>query len=366
MMKIPFVSFEEMHKEIREEILNKVEEVYDKNWFIQGNEVASFEQEFAEYCNTPYCVGCGNGLDALFLILKAMEIGEGDEVILPSNTFIATALAVSYAGAKPIFSEPRLDTYNIDTNLIEEKVTERTKAIIAVHLYGFPADMEGINKIAKKNRLKVIEDCAQAHGALYKGRKVGSFGDAAGFSFYPGKNLGALGDAGAVVCGDILLADRIRALANYGSHEKYNHIYKGNNSRLDEIQAAILRIKLRHLDIWNEDRRRTAQFYLDNINNPAILLPADEVNCKHVYHIFAVRTEKREQLEIYLNNCGISTNKHYPIPMHLQKAYLDLGIYGGELPIAEKISRTELSLPIYYGMKEEEMRYVTEKINEYK
>ena len=362
-MNISFASFEKMHEEIEEEVTEKFKEVYRKNWFIQGTEVEQFEQEYAEYCDAKYCVGCGNGLDALYLILKAYGIHSGDEVIVPSNTYIATALAVSYTGATPIFVEPTLESYNIDVSKIEEKITSKTKAIMAVHLYGQPADMDPINQLAKKYGLKVIEDAAQAHGALYKGKKVGSLGNAAGFSFYPGKNLGALGDAGAIVTNDKELADKVRALGNYGSDYKYHHIYKGNNSRLDEMQAAFLRIKLKYLNNWTEDRRKTAEIYRMQIKNINIILPTEMNYAKHVYHIFAIRSERRDELESYLKQNGISTNKHYPIPMHLQGAYTDLNIQRGTLPIAEEISNTQLSIPMYYGMKDEEIKYVIEKIN---
>lgn len=364
-MKVEFAAFNKMHEEIEEEILAKFKEVYKKNWFIQGTEVEAFEKEFAEYCGAKYCIGCGNGLDALFLILKAYGIKEGDEVIVPSNTYIATALAVSYVGATPIFVEPRMDSYNIDPERIEEKITDSTKAIMAVHLYGQPADMDPILEIAKKYNLKVIEDSAQAHGALYKGKKIGAIGDASGFSFYPGKNLGALGDAGAVVTNDKELADKVRALGNYGSDYKYHHIYKGNNSRLDEVQAAFLRIKLKNLDRWTENRRKTADLYIKGIKNEKIILPLELDYAKHVYHIFAIRSKHREKLEKYLNEKGIMTNKHYPIPMHLQDAYTELRIKEGSLPYAEEISQTELSLPMYYGMTQEEIDYVINMINKF-
>lgn len=365
-MKVEFAAFNKMHEEIEEEIIAKFKEVYKKNWFIQGSEVEAFEKEFAEYCGAKYCVGCGNGLDALFLILKAYGIKEGDEVIVPSNTYIATALAVSYVGATPVFVEPRMDSYNIDPERIEEKITDKTKAIMAVHLYGQPADMDPILEIAKKHNLKVIEDSAQAHGALYKGKKIGAIGDASGFSFYPGKNLGALGDAGAIVTNDKELADKVRALGNYGSDYKYHHIYKGNNSRLDEVQAAFLRIKLKNLDRWTENRRKTADLFVKGMKNEEIILPVELGYAKHVYHIFAIRSKRRAELEKYLNEKGIMTNKHYPIPMHLQGAYTELGIKEGSLPYAEEISQTELSLPMYYGMTEEEINYVIDTINNFK
>lgn len=364
-MKIPFVSFEAMHNEIKEEMLQAFQDVYDSNWFIQGKQLELFEQEFADYCGTKYCVGCGNGLDALFLTLKAYGIGEGDEVIVPSNTYIATALAVSYVGATPVFVEPELVSYNIDPSRIESKITTKTKAIMAVHLYGQPAKMDEIKKIADAYQLKVIEDSAQAHGATYKGVRTGGLADAAGFSFYPGKNLGALGDGGAMVTNDKELADKVRALGNYGSDYKYHHIYKGNNSRLDEMQAAFLRVKLRHLDRWNENRNQIAASYLAGIKNPLIQLPVTGEDMTHVYHIFAIRCNKREELAAYLADKGIGTNKHYPIPMHLQGAYKELGYARGAFPIAEEISDTQLSIPMYYGMTQEEVGYIIDKLNKF-
>lgn len=362
-MNIPFSTVKMMHEEIKTEMLEKFREVYENHWFIQGKEVDKFEKEYAAYCGSKYCVGCGNGLDALYLILRAYGIGKGDEVLVPSNTYIATALAVSYTGAMPVFVEPRLESYNINPEKIEEKITARTRAVIAVHLYGQPAEMKEIVEIAKKHGLKVIEDSAQAHGATYYGKKTGNLGDAAGFSFYPGKNLGALGDGGAVVTDDKDLADKVRALGNYGSDYKYHHIYQGNNSRLDEVQAGLLRVKLKELERWNAGRIEIAKRYLTEIKNPGIILPATTKGCTHVYHVFAIQCEERDELEVYLNKKGIGTNKHYPIPMHLQGAYRELDIPEGALPIAERISRTQLSLPLYYGMPEEEVSYVIDALN---
>lgn len=366
-MNVPFATFKPMHNEIIEELNSAYEKVLDKSNFIQGNECKKFEEEFAEYCGVKYCVGVATGLDALFLILKAMNVGIGDEVIIPSNTYIATALAVSYTGAKPVFVEPEIETFNINPSRIEEKITSNTKALIAVHLQGRTADMDAINAIAKKHNLKVIEDAAQAHGAKYKGKKAGSLGDAAGFSFYPGKNLGALGDGGCVTTNNKELADKVRALGNYGSDYKYHHIYKGVNSRLDEIQAAFLRVKLSNLDKWNEDRRVTAKKYFEGIKNPLIKLPLKSTDeFEHIYHVFVIRCDKRDELEKYLNDNGIGTVKHYPIPMHEQECYKDLEIKHGELPIAEEISRTVLSIPMYYGMTDEEINYVIYMINKFK
>lgn len=361
---IPFVSFEHMHNEIKEELRQACGRVIESEWFIQGEECAKFEEEFAAYCGAGYCVGCGSGLDALFLILKAYGIGAGDEVIVPSNTFIATALAVSYTGAKPVFVEPDIDSYMIAPELIEEKITENTRAIIVVHLYGMTADMDQIRQIASRHQLKVIEDAAQAHGATYKGRRTGSLGDAAGFSFYPGKNLGALGDGGAVVSSDKELIDKVRALGNYGSDYKYHHIYQGHNSRLDEMQAAFLRVKLKYLDKWNKDRNWIADRYLEEIHNEKIALPVRSRYGNHIYHIFAVRTLKRAELEKLLTAHGIGYGKHYPIPIYKQPAYADA--YKGEnYPVADQISESEISLPMFYGMTDKQITEIIETINSF-
>ena len=364
-LNIPFVSFKPMERELDTDLRAAFERVYARSWYIGGEEDSAFEKAFANYCGTKYCVGVGNGMDALVLSLKALGIGKGDEVIVPSNTYIATALAVTYVGATPVFVEPDIHTFNIDSSKIESSLTKCTKAIMPVHLYGQPCDMDSIMEIAGKYSLYVIEDCAQAHGALYKGKQVGTFGDAAGFSFYPGKNLGALGDAGAVVTNHKELADKVRALGNYGSDYKYHHIYQGSNSRLDELQAAFLSVKLCHLDRMNEERRKIAGRYLTEIKNTEIILPKVREGTLPVWHIFALRCDKREKLAKFLNQRGISTNKHYPIPIHLQKCYQDLAIYEGVFPIAEEISKTELSIPIFYGMTEEEIQYVIDSINSF-
>lgn len=362
-MRIPFVSFLPMEKELNDDLRGAFDRVFARSWYIDGVEDSAFEKSFAKFCGAKFCVGVGNGLDALVLTLKALGISEGDEVIVPSNTYIATALAVTYVGAKPVFVEPNIRTLNINPDLIEAAITANTKAIMPVHLYGQACDMDPIMATAKKHELKVIEDCAQAHGATYKGKKVGTFGDAAGFSFYPGKNLGAFGDAGAVVTNDEELAAMIRALGNYGSDYKYHHIYKGNNSRLDELQAAILSAKLPHLERMNVERRRIAAKFSEEIKNPLIVLPYVLPDCVPVWHIYGIRCVERDALERYLNEKGIGTNKHYPIPMHLQECYKDLNIPYGALPIAEEISSTELSIPMYYGMTDEEIQYVIDSIN---
>lgn len=369
--KIPFVSFRPMEKELGNDLKEAFERVLESSYYIRGSEDERFEEAFASYVGTKYCVGCGNGLDALILSLRALGIGEGDEVIVPSNTYIATVLAISYVGATPVLVEPDIATYNIDPGLIEDAVTPRTRAIMPVHLYGLPCDMDRIMDIARKHGLYVIEDAAQAHGAVYicadgTKKKTGTFGDAAGFSFYPGKNLGALGDGGAAVTSDEKLAGKIRALGNYGSDVKYHFLYQGINSRLDEMQAAFLSAKLPHLDRMNEDRRRIAARYLSGIKNPDIILPFVPDNCIPVWHVFAIRTKRRDELEKHLNDRGITTLRHYPIPIHMQDCYKDCMPYKeGDLPVAEEISRTQLSLPMYYGMEDEQTDRVIEALNDF-
>lgn len=364
-MRVPFAIFNPMHDEIKEELIGAFNNVLEKSWFILGNSVEKFENEFASYCNVNHCVSCGNGLDAIFLILKAFNIGEGDEVIVPSNTFIATALAVSYCGAKVVLVEPNIDTYNIEAEKVKDKITDKTKAIIAVHLYGQPTDMKELKLLAKQYNLRLIEDAAQAHGAMYNKNKVGSLGDAAAFSFYPGKNLGALGDGGAIVTNDSELAEKVRALRNYGSLEKYHHKYKGNNSRLDEVQAEILRVKLNYLDRWNNERKVIASKYVDGITNSKILLPKVSNNCEPVWHLFVIRTNYRDNLQKYLKDNGVQTSIHYPIPIHLQEAYRDLGYTEGQLPISEEISNTVISLPMWYGISDKQINYVMELLNKW-
>ena len=364
-MNIPFVTFKPLEKELDAALRDAFERVYQRSWYIGGDEDAAFETAFSRYCESKYCIGVGNGLDALMLSLRALGVGTGDEVIVPSNTFIATALAVTYVGAKIVFVEPDIRTFNINPALIEAAITARTKAIMPVHLYGQSCDMDPIMAIARKHGLYVVEDCAQAHGATYKGKKIGSFGDLSGFSFYPGKNLGALGDAGAVVTNDEKLAERVRALGNYGSDYKYHHIYQGYNSRLDELQAAFLAAKLPILDRINTERRRVARLYSEGITNPQVILPFVPEYTDPVWHIYGIRCNERDALADCLAEKGIGTNKHYPIPMHLQECYRDLGISQGALPIAEEISRTELSLPLYYGMTDAEIGYVIEAVNHF-
>lgn len=345
MQKIPFLDLRQTYLELKAELNAAFQRVMNSGWYIQGEELRAFETEFAEYCNVQYCIGVGNGLDALHLILRAMDIGLGDEVIVPSNTFIATWLAVSYAGATPVPVEPDEKTYNLDPRKIEAAITEKTKAIVPVHLYGQPADMDPILDISSRYHLKVIEDAAQAHGARYKGQKTGGLGDAAGFSFYPGKNLGAFGDGGAVTTNDSIIAERICQLRNYGSQQKYIHGIKGFNSRLDELQAAFLRVKLRHLDEWNERRKVIADMYLKGLADLSDLTLTYVPDwAEPVWHLFVVQSSKRDQLQKYLDDQGIQTLIHYPVPPHKQGAYKSM--QNLSLPIAEGTSREILSLPM--------------------
>src|SRR5579864_9476072 len=346
-MKVPFLELRPGYDELRSEFDAAYHRVMDSGWYLLGQELVAFEAEFAAYCGTKYCVGVGNGLDALHLILKAYEIGAGDEVIVPSNTYIATWLAVSYAGASPVPVEPNPETFNIEAEAVEAAVTSTTKAVMPVHLYGQPANMEGVVRVARKYGLKVIEDNAQAHGARYLGRRTGSLGDAAAISFYPGKNLGAFADAGAVTTNDDQLADRIRALRNYGSTKKYYNDSQGYNSRMDEMQAAFLRIKLRKLDEWNARRCTVAARYLSELDEtPRLKLPIVLEAVEPVWHIFALRHPRRDELQASLAKVGIGTLIHYPIPTHLSGAYSHSGWERGDFPIAEEIARTELSLPM--------------------
>lgn len=354
-----------IHCVIRDRINESVANVLDKNWFIMGQELEAFEKEYAELCGAKHCIGVGNGLEALHIILSAYGIGSGDEVIVPANTFIATALAVSYCGATPVLVDADETTYNIDIDKIEEKITDKTKAILAVHLYGRVVDIDKIYQVARKYDIKVIEDAAQAHCARLNGKKTGNLGDAAGFSFYPGKNLGAYGDAGAITTNDDQLARRMRALRNYGSEEKYKHIYKGFNSRLDELQAAMLRVKLEYMEEWTKERQRIAEYYLNNISNPKIKLPNAPTREQHVWHIFPVFVEDREGLMEHMNAHDIQTLIHYPIPVHMQECYKELGYKEGDFPVAEKLAKQEVSIPLWVGMKEEELKAVVDALNSF-
>lgn len=362
-MNIPFLDLSAPYTELKGELDEAFSRVMQSGWYILGAECEAFEAEFAEYCGVKNCIGVGNGLDALHLILRGYGIGEGDEVIVPSNTFIATWLAVSYSGARPVAVEPVEHTCNLDASLIEAAITPRTRAIIPVHLYGQPADMDSINEVAKKHGLKVIEDAAQAHGARYKGRRSGSLGDAAGFSFYPGKNLGAIGDGGAVTTDDDDLAQRIRILRNYGSRVKYRNEVKGYNSRLDELQAAFLRVKLSHLDEWNERRKNAAGVYLDRLAGRKLSLPHVPDEIDPVWHLFVIRSSRRDELQKELASIGIGTMVHYPVPPHLQPAYADCGFHNGSFPLSERIHNTVLSLPIGPHLSDVQIDYVAESIS---
>lgn len=370
---IEFLNLKEITKRDKEELNVAFEGVLNSGWLILGDYVKRFEKEFAEFCGVKNCIGVANGLDALLLILEGYRhlgfMKNGDEVIVPSNTYIASILAVSKAGMVPVLVEPDINTYLIDENLIEQKITLKTRAILPVHLYGRLCNMDAINKIAKKHNLKVIEDCAQSHGASINGIKCGNLGNAAGFSFYPGKNLGALGDAGAVTTNDDELAQTIIALRNYGSHKKYENIYQGINSRLDEIQAAFLSVKLKRLDNDNQIRKEIAQYYIDNIDNGLVELPCSKQKNisdleSHVWHVFAVRVKDREKFQKYLLDNGIQTVVHYPIPPHKQQAYVEWN--KESFPISEKIHEQIISLPISPVMSLEDIKTVCKVVNAYK
>lgn len=363
-MKVPFLDLKTLSQELQEALDAASRRVMASGRYILGEELQAFESEFATYCGVKHCIGVGNGLDALHLILRAMEIGPGDEVIVPAHTFIATWLAVSYAGAVPVPVEPLESTYTMDPARMEEAITPRTRAVIAVHLYGQPADMDLICEIARAHNLKVIEDAAQAHGARYKGRRAGSLGDAAGFSFYPVKNLGALGDGGAVTTDDDFLAHRVRLLRNYGSPIKYVHEAKGFNSRLDELQAAFLRVKLAWLDAWNERRRRVAAQYLERLTPiPGILLPHVPDWAEPVWHLFVIRTPHRDTLQRRLAQRGIETLIHYPVPPHKQGAY-SKEMAGRSYPVTERIHAQVLSLPMGPSMTDEDVSCVVSALEE--
>ena len=364
---IPFLDLKNINAQYREELIEACTKVIDSGWYVQGNECIEFEKEFAQYCGTKYAVGVANGLDALILIIRAYkEMGilrDGDEVIVPSNTYIASILAISQNNLVPVLVEPDLDTYLIDPLKIEEKITSKTKAIMPVHLYGQTCEMDEINKIAKKYGFKVIEDSAQSHGAYYKNKRCGNLGDASGFSFYPGKNLGALGDGGAVTTNDEELAHTIKALGNYGSHKKYENLYKGVNSRLDEMQAAMLRVKLRYLDIEIEKRRAIADYNLENIKNENIILPKVRAKDNSVWHLFVIRTNKRDELQKYLLDNGVQTLIHYPLAPHKQEAYKEWS--DENLPISERIHDEALSLPISGVQSLDDTMKIVKVVNEF-
>jgi dTDP-4-amino-4,6-dideoxygalactose transaminase len=364
---IKFLDLQKINTRHQEEFQNEFNNVLESGWFIKGEHVLNFEKLFSNYCNVDYCIGVANGLDALSLIIEAYKIlgifQDGDEIIVPANTYIASILAISRNGLVPVLVEPRIETFNIDTSLIEDKISAKTKAILVVHLYGQAADIDELNRITSKYNLKLIEDCAQAHGALYNNRKVGGLGDAAGFSFYPGKNLGALGDGGAVTTNDQLLARTITSLGNYGSEKKYHNQFKGVNSRLDELQAAILTVKLKYLDADNQKRRAVAHQFLSGINNPKVILPNEFAHNYHVWHLFVVMVDDRAHFQHYLSECGIQTVIHYPIPPHKQQAYSELNMQ--TYPISEKIHERVISLPISPVLENAEVHHIIECVNNY-
>jgi dTDP-4-amino-4,6-dideoxygalactose transaminase len=366
-MKIPFLDLKPAYRELQVELDAAWRRVMESGWYILGDEVEALEREFAAYCGARHCVGVGNGLDALILMLRAYEIGLESEVIVPANTYIATWLAVSYVGATPIPVEPDSQTYNLDLKQIEAAITRRTRAIIAVHLYGQPAEMQAICEIGLRHGLKVIEDAAQAHGAACEGRRAGNLGDAAAFSFYPTKNLGALGDAGAVVTNDDDVADRVRVLRNYGSRSKYYNEVKGVNSRLDAIQASFLRVKLRHLDAWNTRRDKVARLYLEGLSGCSDLtLPWVAPAAEPVWHQFVIRHPRRDELQGYLKASGVGTLVHYPVPPHLSGAYANSGWKRGDFPVTEELSDTVLSIPIGPHLSDEEVAFVIRTLQEFK
>ena len=365
---IPFLDLKELNTQYKAELIEACTRVIDSGWYIQGNECKEFDKEFASYCGAKYAIGVANGLDALILILRAYkELGfmkDGDEVIVPSNTYIASILAISQNNLVPVLVEPDINTYLLNPSKIEEKITSKTKAILPVHLYGQTCEMDKINEIAKKYNLKVIEDSAQSHGAYFKDKRSGNLGDASGFSFYPGKNLGALGDGGAVTTNDEELANTIKALGNYGSHKKYENLYKGVNSRLDEMQAAMLRVKLKYLDEESNKRREIANYYLENIKNNKLILPTVRTEDNHVWHLFVIRFSKRDELQKYLLDNGIQTLIHYPIPPHKQDAYKEWN--NESYPVSEQIHDEVMSFPISGVQSFEDTKKIIRKINEFK
>ncbi|KAA9327378.1 DegT/DnrJ/EryC1/StrS family aminotransferase [Adhaeribacter soli] len=365
-MQIPFFSFKAQNRQVKQQVMQAMEEVFDSEWYVLGKAVKDFEAAYATFNQTKFCIGVSNGLDALHIALKTLEIGPGDEVIVPSNTYIATWLAVSYTGAKIVPVEPNPETYNLDPAKLEAAITPQTKAIIPVHLYGQACEMDAIMALARKHNLFVVEDNAQAQGATFQGKLTGSFGDINATSFYPSKNLGALGDAGALTTDYALLAEKAQVLRNYGSREKYYNEVIGFNSRLDELQAAILKVKLPLLENWNAERIRISELYryfLKDIEE--IILPKTAEGASHVYHQFVIRTSYRNDLKTHLAKNGVDTLIHYPVPPHLQEAYKYLGFKKGDFPVAEELANTSLSLPIYPGLREEQVAFIGKLISGY-
>ncbi|AWH89663.1 DegT/DnrJ/EryC1/StrS family aminotransferase [Limnobaculum parvum] len=368
MNNIIFLDLKKINSQYEYELKEACSRVIDSGWYIMGKELTEFEAEFASYCNTKHCIGVANGLDALILVLRAWKelglLNDGDEVIVPANTYIASILAISENGLKPVLCEPNIDTYNLDAQGIKKCITSKTKAILPVHIYGTISPMDEICQLAKDHNLLILEDCAQSHGAEIAGVKAGAWGDASGFSFYPGKNLGALGDAGAITTNDDKLADILVALRNYGSHKKYENLYQGVNSRLDEIQAAMLRVKIKYLADETILRQKIAEYYLSKINNPLVTLPNYQERNRHVWHLFVLRCKERSRLQSYLSENGIQTLIHYPIPPHKQKAYQEFNDY--VLPLTEQIHREILSIPISPVMETAEIDCVVNIINNFR
>ncbi len=364
-MKVPFVDLRAQYASLASDVQQAISAVLERGDFILGKELLLFEEEFAEYCETEAAVGLDSGTSALELALRAFDVGPGDEVITAANTFIATVLAISYTGATPVLVDVDPRTYTIDVSLLEGTITDRTRAIIPVHLYGQPADMDPIIEIARKRGLVVIEDACQAHGAKYKGRRVGSLGNAAAFSFYPAKNLGAYGDGGMVVTNDKQVANTLRRLRNYGESEKYHHVLRGYNHRLDTLQAAVLSVKLKHLDSWNAARRKHAQLYDELLAPSPLILPAEAAYAHSVYHLYVVRARDRDGLRAYLHDKGVGTGVHYPVPIHLQPAYRDLGYGKGRFPATEECAKRILSLPMCAELTPDAVRYVAEIVADF-
>jgi len=366
MKNIPFLSFQKRNNDVKLKLLSEFEEFLDSGWYVLGDRLSSFEEKYANYMGSKYCVGVSTGLDAIRLGLESLGIGVGDEVIVPSNTYIATVLAVTSRGAKPILIEPNIQTYNIDVGRIEEKITSKTKAIIPVHLFGQPCEMNKIMDLASKYGLYIVEDNAQAQGAKCGAQYTGTFGNVNAVSFYPGKNLGALGESGAVTTDDPLVYEKVRALRNYGSIEKYRNKYRGYNNRMDELQSGILSIMLDHLSEWNTERKGIAQRYSLLLEKASeVVLPVVSENVSSVWHQYVIRVSKRDELKEFLLSKGIGTLIHYPIPPHLQECYKELGYARGDFPIAEELARTSLSLPIYPGLRDCDVEFIAECILDY-
>ncbi len=365
-MIVPFLSFDATNAAFREEAKATFERFFDSKWYVLGEMTKQFEADYALFNQTAQAVGISNGLDALQIALRVLGVGVGDEVIVPSNTYVASPLAVSYVGAMPVFVEPNLDTYNIDPQRIEAAITPKTKAIMPVHLYGQACEMDAIMAIAKKHNLFVVEDNAQAHGAAFNGTLTGGFGELNATSFYPSKNIGALGEAGAITTNDADLAHKVRVMRNYGSQQRYYNEIKGFNARIDELQAGLLSVKLKHIERWTAERQQIAAWYRSELADfQAITLPKIADGATHVYHLFVIRHAQRDALQQHLQAQGIGTVIHYPIPPHLQEAYQDLGFQQGDFPLAETIANTILSLPLYIGMTEEQVKYVARVVKNF-